>query len=487
VFACVGCIGAAQGREFIEVKTPYFTVVSALSEKKTRELIEQVRVFQAMLMSATSVKDLRPQVPLRIYLIKSGDWRKYVAPDKFVDGLMYPRPLSSVAVMNGESWDSATRVLFHEYVHFVLHSRSAKDYPRWFDEGYAELFSTFEISNGKFILGKPAADRISGPARWVPLRNVLEDDWTSSSEKEGEAYLDELGFYAESWALVHYALFELPNGPKALPEYIRLRWKGVKIEEAFSSAFGMSIAKMEDNLEQHLSRSKFKVYKNTVASLSLPQYGSYAVRKMSPAETTLEFGNLVALINPDEFLPYFEQATREKDSNDVARAAKANALALEGNFESAHTTLTGILAANPTDPAILILAGDTYSIEAETKEDATDAERGQLRNIAFDFYDQALIEPYSGSESLETIVHYAEYALQCERNLDRAIMQLGHARKTYPTEPQMAALHARLLMATNRLEEARQAWLVASEFARGRDQITALDELEKVDALLSAK
>lgn len=71
-------------------------------------------------------------------------------------------------LINGEMDFAAVKIsLFHEYTHFIQRSARTMRLPPWYAERYAELFSSFRISNDVVTLGeRPAARRAQrGPGR----------------------------------------------------------------------------------------------------------------------------------------------------------------------------------------------------------------------------------------------------------------------------------------------------------------------------------
>ena len=51
-----------------------------------------------------------------------------------------PRSLDGLL---GAGDDRSTRVVFHEYAHYLIHRNLDAAPPMWLDEGLAEFFSTF--------------------------------------------------------------------------------------------------------------------------------------------------------------------------------------------------------------------------------------------------------------------------------------------------------------------------------------------------------
>jgi tetratricopeptide (TPR) repeat protein len=483
-------VGWAEARDLIEITAPHFTMVSVLSESDTRDLVEQMRTFEGIVTSFTTVDDVRPQAPLRIYLVSSYDWDKYFTPNKFTAGYMSPSTFSFVGVMDGQNWLSASRLLFHEYVHFVMRNADSNAYPQWFDEGLAETLATARISKSKVRVGEPPTERLKSleefqGARWIPLQQVLTAMPKVSNEND-KLGPEMLGFYVESWALVHYLIFDQPGGNKALGQYLRLTKEGMPVDEAFPKAFGMSVAQMEEVLKRYVSPRPYKVLDADRSKLPQPPQATYGVRQLTTLDSQIALGQLMmrVAINREKVPAYFDVILKAHPKNALALAGKANALALIQQFAKADDAIKEALDLEPTNPEVLIEAGDIESLRRAAVENSESAvsERQELRRKNFDYYDRAMVTPYSGLEDLEVVVRYADLALEFHENLDRPMMQMERMRKTYPTEPFAAATHARMLMTLNRSAEARAAWVIAARYGRDALRDVAIRAITSIDS-----
>jgi tetratricopeptide (TPR) repeat protein len=161
--------------------------------------------------------------------------------------------------------ESMRRLIFHEGVHWFL-SASQRPYPMWFDEGLAELFSTFIAYKGTVTWGHAIDTHVTSLRRknLFPLKRLLlvspmdrmfnENDRTSL-------------FYAESWALVHYLVFgqrKVEHG--SLNDFLSAFYGGMSTEEAFKKSFGMDFEAMESALDAYLSGGKYRIYSVAVSS-----------------------------------------------------------------------------------------------------------------------------------------------------------------------------------------------------------------------------
>jgi len=65
-------------------------------------------------------------------------------------------------------------------------------------------------------------------------------------------------FYAEAWALTHYLMTEMPEGPAAIARYIAEPAADRSADERFRDAFGMTPIDLEPRLKAYVENSTFR-------------------------------------------------------------------------------------------------------------------------------------------------------------------------------------------------------------------------------------
>src|SRR6185503_12628161 len=79
-------------------------------------------------------------------------------------------------------------IIFHEYTHLLVNTTSGR-VPLWFNEGLAEYYSTFSVTNDqKVVLGKPISSHIYllRERKMLPLRTLFQVDYKSPYYNETE-------------------------------------------------------------------------------------------------------------------------------------------------------------------------------------------------------------------------------------------------------------------------------------------------------------
>ena len=157
------CAAALAGRaaaadQWVEVRSPHFSVVTDAGERRGREVALRFEQMRAVFGTLILRNKVNIPVPLQIIAFKnSGGLRRFVPlwKGKPVElaGFYQPgedRNFIAVDLSSNEGF----RVVFHEYAHMLLNA----NYPPtqlWFDEGFAEYYSTIEIRNKEVEIGRP--------------------------------------------------------------------------------------------------------------------------------------------------------------------------------------------------------------------------------------------------------------------------------------------------------------------------------------------
>ena len=154
----------------------------------------------------------------------------------------------------------------HEYTHLVVEHLGVQ-FPLWFNEGVAELYSSLEPKGDQAIVGCPLEGRerkYSSPKRWLDLNSLFAVDEQSPFYNERDKMSI---FYAESWALTD--MLELgdkyrPNFPKFLAALA----SGRSSADSLQSAYGESLAEVTKDLQAYVHQSSVR---GAVFNVQLPK------------------------------------------------------------------------------------------------------------------------------------------------------------------------------------------------------------------------
>lgn len=206
--------------DWYEVRTEHFVVRTNAERERAVALatdLEKYR-FTVSYLSGLNTRDV-PSVPVTVYAYKTSDEYIEATEAYGTAGFYSARPAGPVSVLTledgEEAWQlSGKRVLFHEYTHHILHQYSPIEYPRWYDEGFAEYMATMEFDGDHAAIGKPALHRVPVLKRvsdWVRafelidsrgryMRHIGTNVMRDPRRGKGGTSLQ----YAQGWLMVHY-------------------------------------------------------------------------------------------------------------------------------------------------------------------------------------------------------------------------------------------------------------------------------------------
>lgn len=256
---------------WLTTATPHFELISSASAGNSREILEDLEQLHAVL--ETGLK-LPPGREPRTRVIAFGSAREFRNYKPMFNGKVKEDVLgyytdgkdsAYIAVQLGFAADGARRTIFHEYLHQIAATRDLK-LPLWLNEGLAEFYSTFEIINGRVVLGTPIEEHVKF-LRQVSKFSVADLVRINQSSSEYNEGFRQGLFYAQSWALVHYLLcakskLDLADG---LSRYMALQQDEALNDPArFEQAFGLDYTAMDKELNRYLRLGRFYLYSGEV-------------------------------------------------------------------------------------------------------------------------------------------------------------------------------------------------------------------------------
>lgn len=277
------------------LKTERYEILSQLSEKKTRAWSEEFSQYLSALRTEITPID-RLLSPLTVVLFADeDDFEPYrpARPDgkpQEVAGVFVSQETWAVIGM-GRSLDDETtrRIIFHEGVHWYMHSLLFKT-PHWLSEGLAEVFSTFEIRDGKMCWGTPIDWHIL-LLRQTPL---IPADQLLAAQRNDNTFNDDEKtgiYYAQSWALVHYLMFGKREGDRsALAKYLD-DWNrtGMGASATLLRGLGKSYKELNEALDSYINDGKY-----FIVNMPAPAKGVSKIEftEASPYEVQLALARL---------------------------------------------------------------------------------------------------------------------------------------------------------------------------------------------------
>ena len=334
-----------------EVRTPNFTLVGDASEETLVAVAQDLERLRAALAQISRLR-LQAADPTLIYVFKSArKMRPYLARTpsgeiQAVDGAFFRNPHGNFILVNGERPDRARRLIYHEYVHFFV-SYNFPPVPLWFEEGLAELYSTFAVQGQHALLGKVIPEHLAWlrANSWIPLRELVTVHRESSIYNEN---FRKGAFYAQSWLLVHYLFHGHGDGSSVLRKLLSGLQRTDR-DRAFQAALGATYPKIEQLLRRYAQR---KVHLSQKLPIEEIAPAALSIRRLSKPEVFVLVGDLLAVQSGrrGEAEALFRAALDRNPKSPVAWRGLGLSAETAEDFLSALASYDRSLALAPEDP-----------------------------------------------------------------------------------------------------------------------------------------
>ncbi len=350
-------LASSAHADWRETSSDHFVIYADEDEKDLRRFAERLERFHAAMAYRLRMAEgeLKPSPSNRvtIYVVSSRSKVRKLADStsRSLAGFYLPRAGATVAVIpkldrRSSAYElSSETILFHEYAHHFMASLTARVFPRWFMEGFAEFFAAAKFPpEGGVGLGQPAFHRAYELAygRALPLRRMLEFDGGLGGAKSGTET-----FYGRSWLLFHYLMFATERSGQ-LQDYQALLAKGRPALEAATGAFG-DLDQLEKDLEHYQRSTAFKYMLIPDSALGI---GPVSVRALRPGEADMMPTRMQSRlgVTPEEALELLPEAHRIAGlhpDDSMVLAALAEAEFDAGNDDAAIAASDRAIAINP--------------------------------------------------------------------------------------------------------------------------------------------
>jgi tetratricopeptide (TPR) repeat protein len=339
VFLLFAASSFAADKPFTEVRSPNFRVLTNGSEHDAHRIALEFEQMRAVFAIAFPKMRLTTGAPLLIFAVQTESDMKALAPAMWKN---HKGPLPAGLFQHG--WEKqfaivrldqdvpgAFNVVYHEYVHTLLHS-NFRWLPTWLDEGLAEFYGNTRFEGKKSYVGA-ASTRVhqlrNHPT--IPLETLMViNPWTYYHGDETRIST----FYAESWALVHYLVFgpDMELGKKLSRFYAQLQAGDQQIK-AFRDVFG-DLKNVEIALDEYIQAFAFHAY--VIENPTPIQEKDFSSRKLTRAESDSEIaGYRLWEHDNSEATDLVERALQEDPALGAAHEEKAFINFREGKDEDA--------------------------------------------------------------------------------------------------------------------------------------------------------
>lgn len=329
------------------VRSKNFLLVGNASEKEIRQVGARLEQFREAFYQLFPRANFSSPVPTTVIVFKSHNSYKPFKPNPNIAGYFQSGPdvnyITLTTEVSGEQ--NPFSVIFHEYTHLLVNNASG-NVPTWFNEGLAEYYSTFSITDDqKVVLGKPIGNHVYvlRQSKMLPLRTLFQVDQHSPYYNERDK---QSVFYAESWALMHYLILG-NDGKRVAPmgKFIELLSANVPMEKAFQQAFETSFENMEKELRTYISHDRYPVLTGHFES-KLGFDNEMQAAPITEAEALAYLGDLLLHSHRTDSEGYLQKALALDPDLAMANASMGMLQVRQGKTDEARKSLERAVAAN---------------------------------------------------------------------------------------------------------------------------------------------
>jgi len=440
---------------WLMVRSKNFLLVGNASEKEIKQVgvrLEQFREVFSRLFTGANVKS---PVPTTVIVFKSDSSYRPFKPIPNVSGYFQPGPDVNYITLTTEHRgveQNTFNIIFHEYTHLLVNATSG-NVPVWFNEGLAEYYSTFSITDDqKVALGMPISNHVFllRERKMLPLRALFQVDHKSPEYNERAK---QSIFYAESWALMHY-LIQSKEGQrlKEMGKFLDLMNANVPMEEAFQKAFSMTFAEMEKELRNYIQRDRYPITSGQFES-KLKYDSEMQAAPITEAEAQAYLGDLLLHSNRPEAEAYLQKALELDPNLAMAHASLGMLRVRQHKPDEARKSLERAVAGNSQNYLTHYYYAYALSREGMTEGELVSTYPAETAaRIRAELKKAIELRPdYPESYSLLAFVN-----LVSGSQLDESIESLRHALAIAPSRNDLRLMLAEVLMRKEDFKAARQ-------------------------------
>ncbi len=449
VSLCITTTVFSSESQWVEIKSPHFSVVTDAGEKRGRDAaarFEQMRaVFGTLMVNA----NVNTPVPLQIIGFRNTKELLQFAPifqgkATQIGGLFVPGSDHCFILLN-MSLENPWQVVFHEYAHQLMNGTLSMQLDPWFEEGFAEYFRAIVVDGKEADVGIVPDNEyyVLDHNSWLKVADLLRvQPYSKTYNESGDR---RTVFYAESGILVHY-IYDNALLPKVASYFDLVHNGHASVEDAVEQAFGMSPQQLDKALHNYESSGHSKGYKLTApAGIDGKDYPTSPLSAVNAQAILAD----VHLHTPDY------QKTAAEEFEAVLKIDPNNASALRGlgysylikqDLAKAGEYFHKSAQIDPNDPRVLYYSALLSQKEA-TAASSNNPER--LQSMQNELETSIKLDP-----QFADAYNLLAFAYRLEGKRDEAIRVLRKAVELSPRNEQYEFNLAQLYLEDKKIDEA---------------------------------
>jgi len=301
LFTVLCASASASAPQWLEVRSPHFTVLTDSNEQQGRAVADQFERMRWMFQTLYPKRNVDPVAPIVVIAAKNQKSFQALEPEAYLAkgqvklGGLFMRSLDKnyVLLRLDAVEEHPFANVYHEYTHLQFSADSAL-LPLWLNEGLAEFMQNTEIRSKDVWLGEPSTDNILflRQNQLIPLDVLFRIDAKSPyyhEEQKGSI------FYAESWALTHYLILsDSVHHTHKSDDYYALVLHHTDPVEAAQKAFG-DLNQLQKKLDEYIRHGEYRHLVLSSAAAPLDE-SAYSVRILKQTEADAACADFMAYV-----------------------------------------------------------------------------------------------------------------------------------------------------------------------------------------------
>ena len=438
---------------WVGVRSKNFYLIGNASEKEVRQVASRLEQFREAFIHLFPNLNFNSPVPTTVVVFKSDSSYGPFKPNAQTAGYFQAGPDVNYITLTTETrgQQDPFNVIFHEYTHLLVNNNIGNA-PLWFNEGLAEYYSTFSITDDqKVAIGKPIGSHVFllRENKLLPLRTLFQVDHKSPHYNERNK---QSIFYAESWALVHYLIIGKQGRLEQLGKFLQLIDTNIPMEQAFQQAFQMSFEAMEKELREYIKQDRYHILTGHFER-KLETDSTMEAAPISEAEAQAYLGDLLLHSNRKDCESYLQKALALDPNLGMAHASLGIARLRDGRPEEARADLERAVASNTQNYLIHYYYAYVLSRSGPAETQPVNGYAPEVTAKIFEELQKAIkLRPdYPESYNLLAFV-----SLVTGNNLDEAVTLLKRAIAASPGRNDFLYMLGQLYLRKDDYKQARQ-------------------------------
>jgi len=376
----------------VEIKSENFVFIGDVREKDGKALILELEQYRQAILQLVGIKDIRPEtVPVRIYAVRNSKELKLLTGRTDIAGVYKSTIDGPVFILNAKSGfkrgKRARYIALHEFTHHLLAAYTSDRYPLWFNEGLADYYATFKVTeDGKLVVGKPynPYGYPLSQQTWIPTNVIINSvnryPFDSQNRRSNRMSVSAF-FYAQSWLMVHYIKSNEQEHGKMI-KYIKLLNSGKRSIPAFTQAFGQTPEQYHAILRGYYRANKFN-YITVKPNIDVREH-DFALRVMEKSEAVFHQAEAMRFFSSEsvktaKIEAQYDKAAKLLGETPLILAARADLATWDNDYVKATNLMNKALALAPDDMTVLRTAGMVLAFKNQEPETADHAELKQAQ------------------------------------------------------------------------------------------------------------